>query len=160
METKADERIRKLEETINSFINTRGLEAREPSEETKKYLNLSRDDIIRMSIDECAEAIYLLAQFAFFLELSYNKEISRANWAEANIKIMVAPCIHDYQGYSFEERKLQAIHAGEITTKLEKFRVDSKLNADLLQNVSRRVEYMSKTINDIKFSKMRKISNE
>ena len=54
--------------------------------EINQYLTMTRDEIEKLSPEDCAQISYRLAQFAFHIQRTINREIARSNWSEETIK--------------------------------------------------------------------------
>ena len=74
----------------------------------KKYLQLSRDQIEKLTPDQCSEAALLLSSLAFHIQRSYNREIARINWADRTLKTTLAGREQAYKG-SWESQFNQAV---------------------------------------------------
>ena len=59
-------------------------------QEINQYLSMSRDEIEKLTPEDCAQIAYRLAQFAFHIQRTLNREIARLNWSEETIKETIA----------------------------------------------------------------------
>ena len=90
--------------------------------ELNEYFNMNRDAVEKLTPEDCAQISYRLAQYAFFLQRTINRETARHNWAEETIKETIADEINNYKGYGYLEKSLQAIKHNEKATALNKIR--------------------------------------
>ena len=64
----------------------------------KRYLQLSRDQMEKLTPEQCAEAALLLASLSFHIQRSYNREIARVNWADRTLKTTLVGREQAYKG--------------------------------------------------------------
>ena len=75
----ASERLEKVDAVLDDYEESVGLPKFSPSfhdDSAKKYLQLSRTQIEKLSPNECAEASILLTALAFHVQRSYNRAVS------------------------------------------------------------------------------------
>ena len=85
----ARERLAKLDSVLDEYESSIGLPKFTDNfhdDSAKKYLQLTRDQIEKLTPDQCSEAALLLSGLAFHLQRSYNREIARINWADKILK--------------------------------------------------------------------------
>ena len=104
---------------------------------------------------ECGEISYILNAFAFHLQKEINKEQSRVNWAQAKIDLKVGDLAQQYKGYSYEERKRQAINNDDILRKLEEIRRYAQTRLDRLSYLPGQVNKMANSLEQLQRSKKR-----
>lgn len=113
------------------------------SEEINKYTSMNRDEIEKLSPEDCAQISYRLSQFAFYLQRSLNRELSRCNWAEESIKEVIADEINNYKGYGYIEKSLQAIKHNEKASGLNSIKKYAKQRSDRLQYLANSIKNLS-----------------
>lgn len=154
-----DEAYRKLLEETNEMLDdyerSLGIPRMTIGSKIEDYLNLTREEIKKLSPEDCGEIAYIVARYAYYLQDKHNRQIANMNRAEANIKIIIADKIDQYTGYGYEEKKNKAIKDNELAMKLEYVRVNAKLRSDYLFMQAQRVEFMAKLLNDMKFIKVK-----
>ena len=80
-----------------------------PEDELNTYFKMSRDQIEKLTPDDCGQIAYRLGQFALHVQRSINRELARMNWAEETIKEVIADEVNTYKGYGYIEKSIQAI---------------------------------------------------
>ena len=113
-----------------------------PEEELSNYLSMSRDEIEKLTPEDCGQVAYRLAQFSFHTQRTANREQARYDWAEDTIKSIIADEINSYKGYGYVEKSMQAIKHNEKASSLEKIRKYAKQRLN-------RLSYLSSSINNM-----------
>lgn len=115
------QRMEKIDSILDEYEVSLGLakfnEDFGNAQEAQKYLSLSRDQIEKMGIDECAEAAYILGSLAFHISRSINREQSRLNWAKSSIREIICTKAHSYNG-AWSNQDMQAILDNDVSRKL------------------------------------------
>jgi hypothetical protein len=123
--------------------------------ELNKYFTMSRDVIEKLTPEDCAQISYRLAQYAFFLQRTLNREIARHNWAEETIKETIADEINNYKGYGFLEKSLQAIKHNDKATNLNKIKKYAQQRMDRLSYLANSVKNLSDVILSVQRTKVK-----
>lgn len=115
------QRMEKIDLILDEYETSIGLatysENFNNAPEAQKYLSLSRDQIEKISIEECAEAAYILGSLAFHISRSINREQSRLNWAKSSIREIICTKAHSYSG-AWSNQDMQAILDNDVSRKL------------------------------------------
>lgn len=123
-------------------------------QEINQYLSMSRDEIEKLTPEDCAQIAYRLAQFAFHIQRTLNREIARLNWSEETIKETIADEINNYKGYGFIEKSLQAIKHNEKASSLNNIKKYAKQRIDRLSYISNGLKNLSDIIMSIQRTKV------
>jgi hypothetical protein len=129
-----------IEKILDNYQTRKGILALQSKNEAEKYLNLPQAEIRTLQVDECFEAGIILCQYATFVQEAYNRELTRANWAESEIKRTVTKQMKQYNSPSADERRYLAIMGDEYTAKLDKLRMWAQALADRLSFMANRVD--------------------
>lgn len=124
-------------------------------DELNQYFTMSRDHVEKLTPEDCAQISYRLAQYAFFLQRTLNREIARHNWAEETIKETIADEINNYKGYGFVEKSLQAIKHNDKATSLNKIKKYAKQRMDRLSYLANGVKNLSDIILSVQKTKVK-----
>jgi len=111
--------------------------------ELNEYLTMSRNEIEKLSPEDCAQISYRLGQFSFFVQRSSNREQARYNWAEETIKSVIADEINSYKGYGYLEKSSQAIKHNEKAYNLQKISKYAKQRLDRLLYLAASIKNLS-----------------
>ena len=107
------ERVDEWDRVLDEYESSIGLNTYASNtfveEELNSYLIMTRDQVEKLTPEDCAQISYRLAQFAFHIQRTLNRELARYNWAEETIKEVIADEINNYKGYGFIEKSIQAI---------------------------------------------------
>ena len=96
-----------------------------------------------------------MAQYAFFLQRTLNREIARHNWAEENIKETIADEINNYKGYGFLEKSLQAIKHNDKATSLSKIKKYAQQRIDRLSYLGNSIKNLSDIMLSVQRTKVK-----
>lgn len=144
--TELESELEQYEEKIGLTIQPR----------ISKYLNVTHEEMQKMSVEELEEAAFDVANYGIYLQKEMNKHTSRIGWATSNMNPIIARECNNVKGYSYEERKLAIIHNNEHTIKLEGIRVKSQLCYDRLNFMNRRIDFLSEKFSKLHDSKQRR----
>jgi hypothetical protein len=117
-----------------------------PESELNSYLVMDRQQIEKLSPEDCAQISYRLSQYAFHIQRTLNREIARHNWAEESIKEAIADDINNYKGYGYIEKAYQAIKHNDKASGLNKIKKYAKQRIDRLSYLSNSVKNLSDII--------------
>lgn len=112
-------------------------------DELTNYFSMSRDQIEKLTPDDCLQISMRLGQFALHIQRSTNREIARYNWADETIKEVIADEINNYKGYGYVEKSLQAIKHNERAYSLNKIKKYAKQRTDRLSYLSGNIKNLS-----------------
>jgi hypothetical protein len=137
--TTAKDQLEKWDKILDEYESSVGLSAFSGSyinNEAKKLLNMNRNEIEKLSPQDCAASALILNELSFHVQRAYNREIARVNWAEQTVKEVVANEVSNYKGYSYQERLFQAIKNNEHARTLSKIKKYAKQRSDRLSFLS------------------------
>ena len=140
----AKEQLDKLDSVLDEYESSLGLPkfSYEFHDDTaKKYLQLSRDQIEKLTPEQCGEASLLLSSLAFHIQRSYNREIARINWADRTLKTTLAGREQAYKG-SWESQFNQAVNEDGYAKKIANIQRYAQQRAD-------RINYLSSAIKNV-----------
>ena len=114
---------------------------------------MPRQQMEKITVEECAEAALLLGGFSFYLQRSYNREIARVNWATSNLKKMISGREDQYRG-SWDSQYCQAIKEDGYATKLDSIKTYAQQRADRLTYLATSVKNLSDLYINLQRSKI------
>lgn len=124
-------------------------------DELNQYLSMNRDSIEKLSPEDCAQISYRLAQFAFHVQRTLNRELARHNWADETIKETIADEINNYKGYGYIEKSAQAIKHNDKAVSLNKIKKYAKQRSDRLYFVASSIKNLSDILLSIQKMKVK-----
>ena len=142
---KPKERLDQIDKVLDEYESNLGLGSYAGDfhyQSVKQYINMPRQQMEKLTVDECAEAALLLGGFSFYLQRSYNREIARVNWASSNLKRMMSGRESQYKG-SWDSQYYQAIREDGYALKLESIKTYAQQRADRLTYLASSVKNLS-----------------
>lgn len=123
--------------------------------EINSYFSMTRDEIEKLSPEDCAQIAYRLSQFCFHIQRTLNREIARHNWAEETIKDIIADEINNYKGYGYIEKSLQAIKHNEKANSLNGIKKYAKQRIDRLSYMANAIKNLSDIMLNVQKTKVK-----
>jgi uncharacterized protein (UPF0335 family) len=158
MNKSSKEELQEWDNILDEYESTIGLpkyvSTALPETELNQYLTMSRDEIEKLSPEDCAQISYRLGQFSFHIQRTINRELARLNWSEDNIKVVIADEINNYKGYGFVEKSLQAIKHNDRASSLNKIKIFAKQRSDRLSYLANSIKNLSDILLSIQKTKM------
>ena len=151
----AKQQLDKIDNVLDEYESSLGLPkfSNEFHDDTaKKYLQLSRDQIEKLTPEQCSEAALLLSSLAFHIQRNYNREIARINWATKTLKKCVAGREQSYKG-SWESQFDQAVKEDGYTSKIADIQRYAQQRADRLTYLSSSIKNVSDIFINVQKSK-------
>ena len=152
---RVDERITEVEALLLEYQRSLGLVPSIHNADIGKYLNMSVEQIRKMSPEQCAEASFALAQQALYVQQEINKHNQRINWAKTNINVIVTGTIDQYGGKftPFESRKVLAIKDNDYASKLQELVVKAQQMVDTLAYIPAKIKFVADMLSEYKRTK-------
>lgn len=126
-----------------------------PEDELQNYISMQRNEIEKLTKDDCAEIMVRLVQFSFHIQRSLNREISRYNWADDYIKEVIADELNNYKGYGYNEKSIQAIKHNDKASSLNNIRRYAKQRVDRLSYLANCIKNLSEAIQNVQINKVK-----
>jgi hypothetical protein len=144
---------------LDEYEKTLGLSSYSPTllpeTELNSYLSMNRDELEKLTPEDCAQIAYRLAQFAFHIQRTINREIARYNWAEENIKETIADEINTYKGYGYIEKSQQAIKHNDKASSLNNIKKYAKQRTDRLSYLANNIKNLSDILLSVQKTKVK-----
>ena len=140
------QQMEKIDRILDEYESQIGLEKYQEqfskTEIAQQYLNMSRDQLEKMNIEQCAEGAYLLGSLSFHIQRTINREQSRLSWSKANIKEIISGKAHAYQG-AWSNQDMQAILDNDVSRKLNEIAKYCQQRIDRLTYLATSIKNMS-----------------
>jgi hypothetical protein len=144
--------------TVESYYKKMGIDIGRNPNDTQKYLNLSQEELKKLSPDECSEAAILLANESFFLQREISRLKALIGWATTSIDYMISEAVKDCTGYlTGDQKRVLCIRYNEKARECQAFIVNAQLQLDSisylpgqLHSVSNNYVEMAKTKRNLK----------
>lgn len=144
-----------LDEYENSMGLPRYNSSLMPEQELNTYLTMNRDEIEKLTPEDCGQIAYRLSQFSFHTQRTINREQARYDWAEDTIKSTIADELNSYKGYGYLEKSTQAIKHNDKASSLDKIKTYAKQRLDRLSYLATSINNMSNILLNIQKLKVK-----
>jgi len=161
MNKTAKEELQHWDKILDDYENSVGISKYSatpsslPESELNEYLTMDRNVLEKFSPEDCAQISYRLGQYAFHIQRTLNREIARFNWAEENIKEVIADEINNYKGYGFLEKSIQAIKHNDKAESLNNIKKFAKQRSDRLSFLANSIKNLSDIMLSIQRNKVK-----
>ena len=143
----AKDEIAYWDNILDEYENSIGLPKYKASvlseDELSQYLTMTRDEIEKLTPEDCGQIAYRLSQFSFHTQRTINREQARFDWAEDTIKSIIADEINSYKGYGYIEKSSQAIKHNEKASAIDKIKKYAKQRLNRLSYLATSINNMS-----------------
>jgi len=160
--TTSKEELEKWDNILDEYESSIGFYKYTPDflseNELNLYFSMNRDALEKLSPEDCAQIAYRLSQFAFHIQRTLNREITRLNWAEETIKEVIANEINNYKGYGYVEKFYQAIKHNDKAGSLNAIKKYAKQRVDRLSYISNNIKNLADMILNIQKTKVKHVS--
>lgn len=141
------EELNEWDTILDDYENSLGLPRYNPvgmsDSELNDYLQMSRDQLEKLTPEDCAQISYRLGQFSFHIQRTINRELARHNWADETIKEVISDEVNNYKGYGYIEKSYQAIKHNEKAQSLNKIKKYAKQRSDRLSYLANGIKNLS-----------------
>ena len=118
------------------------------------YLDMTIEDLEKLTPTDCANIGYRLAQFALYIQRMVNKEKAKAKMLNHRIISIIAPNIRQYSG-SWDIQKAAAIKDNDAANKYQSELIVSEVKLDRLDFVATGIKNLADQMKSLQFSKQR-----
>jgi len=150
----AKELAARVDRMLEEYECSLGIKNKNPHIAAEKYFELSHEEIMKMSGEQCHEGAVILAQFSFFLQRSINVELGRVNWCNNLIDRTICQAMKSYNSPTAMERKMLAIRENDFALSLEKLKNAAQSKSDRLNYLSSKVDGLSLRFADLGQAKL------
>ena len=140
------EKMDKVMKILDEYESRNGLPTpRKPGteEELQEYLNMKRDKLEKLSIEDNGNIAYRLKQYALYIQRLYNRETSRLAWISTELNIEISKNIHKY------DKMMKYINKVAIMAQKEEYiSILYKIHSHARQRIQR-LTFLSSHIKDM-----------
>jgi hypothetical protein len=144
---------------LDEYENSIGLPRYQASvlseSELNQYLTMSRDEIEKLTPEDCGQIAYRLSQFSFHTQRTINREQARYDWAEDTIRSIIADEINSYKGYGYIEKSSQAIKHNDKANAIDKIKKYAKQRLNRLSYLATSINNMSNILLNVQKLKVK-----
>ncbi len=121
MEDAIDDKLKRAEEILDEFEGLHNLNKSVVQNNIDDIMNISQHQLEKLQGVQCAEYSFMLAQFAYYIQKTYNRESSTLKWINEQIDTYVAQHWGDYDSFTkYEMRPRLIARENEVLAKLLK----------------------------------------
>lgn len=147
-----------IDKLLNEYETKLGLpkfeeHAPEDNKDVKYYLSLTKPQLEKLSVLDCAEGAFLISRLAFHIQRSYNREMAKAGFLESNLKAIIFGKESNYKG-SWDSQFMQAVKDNVAAFKIFKLKTYVEQRAaqiNYLHNSIRNISEMLTNVQKAKF---------
>lgn len=130
------------------------------TDEAEEFATAKRDQLNKLTAEECSEGSFLLEQRAYAIQKTINRQLAIAKFCEMKIEALIALKVNDFKTKNFssyQERRAVAIQPvnNEVAHKFEQHRIAATLKADRLSYLVARLCGMSNALRELSQVKRR-----
>ncbi len=85
-----EERLKKYEAILDQYTVKIGIAHIMYNSEVNDLLMLNSDQLRGMSHEQCGESSYILSNYATFVQMEYNRQKARVDWANSELNKIIA----------------------------------------------------------------------
>lgn len=135
-----------------------GLNKFEPpliKEEAIKFINLDSQSRSKLSCEECAEAVVILAQYAAYVSRASQQQEAEAYLLKEKVQELIGENMATKKAYSPDERKALALAEDEKASEYDLLRIAAMTKAKRLYMYAERIDKLSRAYEVLSNSKKR-----
>lgn len=119
----------------------------------ENILNQTRQQLSAKSREDIGYDMFELSQYAFYITMAYNKLKTTLAWCEGNLRSIIGRELDNTSGYGYNEKSLKIIRNDPNASKIDQIKILTEVKINSIENIERRIEFMSQSLRNILFSK-------
>lgn len=148
-----ENKIADLKKRLSDYENNVGIRTREDNKSAEQYLVLTKEQLQKMTAEECGYIAYELVQFSIHVQKNINKELAIVNFCRENIKRTIANDLPQIKAYHFEEKKMLAIRHNSHADILHKIEIQAQARVDTLSFITDKIKLLVEVLKNIQYTK-------
>jgi len=146
-----EERFEVFKSSIEDWINLHGIQAVKPNPAIDEILNINRDQLRRLTHNQCLEYAYELYAYSEYLDSLLCKEQIAFDWADDSIWYVIADKIDQYgdKYTKWQEKYFKAVKENPLATQIVKVKTYSSARIKVLQNKISTIKKMSEILSSL-----------
>ncbi len=147
-----------FDQALNNYTQKVGFVRLLHNTEITKYLEYNREDLQRLSPNECLEVAHLLIRESAFIQQQINQNNAKINWIDAKINKKTAEKWGEFDKYMpFEQKKMCTIQSDDSLMELYKTKLTLSTQNDLVLYIPTYLRALADNLQEISRSKRSKI---
>lgn len=149
----AEKKVEELKQKLMEYEQKLQFNVRTENNEATKLLTISRNELEKMTPEDCGYAAYALTQYVIYLQKMVNYEESVVNYCESSINFVVGKKISQYNAYSFNEKRMLAINDDTYAKEVLRLQVIAKSRVDSMAFIINKVQNLANILVNLQQSK-------
>lgn len=147
----------KVESILDDYESIQGLSnLTNPgtNNDLNSYLTMDRSQLKALSLTDCSEIAYVLAEYSFYVQRLYNKESATLYWAEKQLLELTCTKLDQFDKYMKHDIKLHCIaKENDVVNKILRIISYGKQVMERLSFLSTRLNNMAERLNGLQIAK-------
>ena len=101
--------VDKFLDTIEQYIHGEGIRSCKVNSEVEEVLNLTTEDLHKITSEECLQFAFLLYQYCNYVQGVFNKHLVKLKWVEEQLSKIVSSQAPQFDKYMKWEQKRHAV---------------------------------------------------
>lgn len=124
------------------------------SDEVWGYIRMTRENVAKLSQQDCAEIGYILSEQAAELQLRANKINALIKWIDHQVNIIIAPHLGNYDKYKpYNERRILSVRDNDVAMKMQNQINELEQKKESIDFLSHRIENLAQYLKEVRRSK-------
>lgn len=157
----AKERMEYVDSILDEYEKSCGLPSCKspgPEDELNEYLTMDRNQMEKLTPENCAEISFRLVQFGFYLQRLYNREKARTIWAHQQLTEIIAKDVSSYDKYmKFDIKVATIIKDNSFAYSLQKIITYAEQRTQRLELIALSLKNLSDSISNVRRAKIEMI---
>jgi hypothetical protein len=147
-------RSKKRDNNIQNYEVKVGLPSLPENKDRCSWLEITGQEVSKMSPDELDEAATDLAAYGIYIQRTLSKERGILRWLDSRINLSIASELNNYTGYySHDQRRAVAVVNNSYAKELEEMKINSQLKVDLLDGLTFQINQLCRVLLEAKNKK-------
>lgn len=155
------DRLKEFEQVLDQYETSIGLKSIKYNAEVNACMSLTRAEVNAMTVQECTVYNLILTQYSAYLQMEYNRNKTRNEWATRELDLIVAQDASKY-GYGDEKNfvkyelvKSKIILANAGAKALYGIIKHAAARAQELEQMSTKVSMIARALFDVRMMKVK-----
>lgn len=143
----------KLLQAMSEYEHKIGLKNKVVPNPIDSYLNMSREDMRKLSQQDCREIALCLYQYSVFIQRCYNEKINEGNFLKNELDRAIVSEMQQVQAPTTDERRLLAIRNNDVARRLESEKNKCYFEANQIFGLSNIIKETAKAFEQLGWSR-------
>jgi len=128
-------------------------------DDIQNIINCTRQQLKTLDKEELCIYQIKLSQYSLYIKIQMNQLKANVDWCEANINSIIGREIKNCEGlYGFKEKEVYLKRNDQHAKALEEERLSNKAKITIIEDLDKKIEFLSNSMKNLLFVKNRKTS--